>query len=181
MAASSVSVGIEREPVEQLGERRTRQMARGQAEHHEVSSTVGGEQLEGSPGERGIRQPEALVDRPVELQLAELLEDRDRVALPRREPELGPDPGPTHGSHRAGADRRACQLERVLLDSELEAARIPGEPQQARWVVDEAPVVEDPEQLGFEVLERIRRDCQFAGVGSAERQRDRVDGEVAAQ
>ena len=66
--------------------------------------------------------------------------------------------------------RRARELERVRLDREPQAARVPGQPQQPRRVVDEAPVVEDPAGASaLEVLERARRGRELAGRGPAKR------------
>ena len=119
------------------------------------------------------------MDRPIDPELTRGQERRHRVGLARQQPELGADPRPGHGSQGALSDRLARQRQRPRLDLEPQPASVPGQPQQPCRVVDEAFVVQHPEQPGVEVLKRLGRGPQPARVAPRQRDGYRVDREVA--
>ena len=67
----------------------------------------------------------------------------------------------------------------MRLDLEAKASRVARKPQQPRRVVDEAPVVENPQPARVEVVERAGVPRSAPGGIAGEREGDRVDGEVA--
>ena len=117
------------------------------------------------------------MNRAVEPERAQRHEPGDRILLARQQLQFGADPGSADRAERATPDRRGRQRQRVGLDLEAQAARVPHEAKQPRGIVDEAPVVQHAEAAVFEVLQSVRGGGQLP---VDERDRDRVDREVAA-
>src|SRR2546423_4162551 len=92
----------------------------------------------------------------VERQLAQRAQRGERIVFFRQELQLSTYPAPADGVQRAGLDRLRRQLSSVRLDREPQAARVAGQAQQSRGVVDEAVVVKDAQTPCLEVLERVR-------------------------
>ena len=104
---------------------------------------------------------------------------RDRVRFVQREPQLGADPCAGDGVQRALRERRAGQFGGAGLDLEPEPGGVTRHPQQTGGIVAEALLVQHPQPALLEILERAFDRDQLAPPLAAERQRDRVDGEVA--
>src|SRR6266571_1319999 len=94
------------------------------------------------------------MDRSVEPELMQGDKGGDRVVLSSQEPQLGPGAVARHGGESALPDRSPGGRESAGLDLEPQASRVASEPQQASGVVGEAPLVQDPELTGLQVIER---------------------------
>ena len=134
----------------------------------------------GANASLGHRHPEARVDRAKHAALLEREQGRERVGLAQRESQLGPDARTRDGGEGARAEGLARQRGGALLGLEMKARGISPQAQQPSRVVEEAALVKDAQAPAVEVGEGVLDGSQLALAPAAEREGDRVDGEIAA-
>ncbi len=166
--------GREGQRIEQRCELLARDLQRRDRERQPVPPAVLRQQPERAPGEPPVRDAERRMNRSIETQRVQALEGGDGIALLREQPQLVADACAADRRQRAAVDQRS----RVGVDGEAQAAGVAGQAEHARRVVDEARFVEHAQAAARAGPPALQEPSQ-AAVG--ERQRDRVDGEIAPQ
>ncbi len=116
------------------------------------------------------------------LEHTELTQRREgrRVGLFGEEPQLRCDARSRDRPEGARRQRRPRKLECVRLDLESQPGPVAGKAHHPGRVVEEALVMQDPQAARFEVFQGVLGGDQLAAAPPAQRNRDRIDGEVAS-
>ncbi len=178
--------GVEFEPVEQAAHERGLALVpvvdafeQQQRQQQPGQLAVGGKQLDGATGPRLVERS-SQSERLEHSDLTERAQGRQPVGFLEREPQLRADPPAGDAVQRVAAERLRGQLGGMGLDLETQPGAVAGQAQQAGGVVDEAALVQNPEQPCLEVGEGVVEGDQLAGPLAGQGDRDRVDGEVPA-
>ena len=150
------------------------------SEHEPISPFALGQQRQRRLQHRAVirAHPELRIDRPVDSQCCKRAQPGNRILLGRQQSQLIADSRTADRFKCAVPHRRACQLERVMFDPEVQAPRVSGQSKQPGGIVCEAPVVKDPQLPLVEIVEGTRNAQQLPTVRSGQRERDRVDREI---